>query len=600
MKDRRPKWTRSLFGSLQFTVENFKCDGVRLLKQVATDLYESLDTPVSLSCEILLRYGQLSDLCQKTVRASDYLDPFHFRDDYQAVSFLKKVPFTGEGFKPKDAALSKFLASEQQCKETNRRFRNFLSSPFEAPRAVRHILYESQRKIRELLGSVNCLEWLHACRFGPGVFNHPVSNGLTSVYDKLQVSPSVTHDFVEPATILVKSSPWWAKSITDCDIDGFWPLVKQSDFTLVPGNRVTFVPKTAMTHRAIAIEPLMNIFAQLGLGKLLRRRLLRCGIDLDDQLPNQEMARQGSIHGHLCTIDLSSASDTVARELVRFLLPEDWYSYLDMCRSKSGTIDGKRIDYEKFSSMGNGFTFELESLVFWALSSSACDFTDIPQHNRKEVLRVYGDDIIVPVQSFEVLSQTLEFCGFSLNRDKTFSTGLFRESCGKDYYDGTDVRPLFVKEVPERVYSLFILANSLRRLAARRYHNLCCDSRLLRAWKSVLSELPRSVVTHFRVPAHAGDSEGVISNWDEAQCSSFVLPVKGGWEGFKALRLQPFPVKDREVTNFNGAVATLLYRMRDGFGNDFVPAFPRQGRKFHYRLRDGSFYGPWTDPGGWV
>jgi len=596
MKNRSPKWTRSLFGSLCASTESFKVDGDRFLNRVATDLYEALDTPVSLSCEILLRYGEIKELCSKTIHPAWYSDPLRFRDDYQAVSFLKKVPFKNAGLKPQETAHEKFLLAEQQCKETNQRIRQYLLAP-ERASDVAVVIETAGRKIKSLLGSLDYESWLHACRFGPGVFKHPEASGLTSVYDKLQVSPSVTFDFLEPAVVLLSSAPWWARSVTGVEC-GLPVHVSSQSFSPVPGNRVAFVPKTAITHRAIAIEPLMNIYAQLGLGKLLRRKLKLVGIDLDDQTPNQRMAYQGSIDGSLCTIDLSSASDTVAKELVRHLIPDEWFAAMDACRSKVGELDGRWILYEKFSSMGNGFTFELESLIFWGLAAAACEVTGA--ESTLEVLRVYGDDIIIPVRAYETLKKTLEFCGFSLNTAKSFSTGPFRESCGKDYYDGHDVRPLFLKEVPERVPSLFTLANRIRRLAHRRCNFVGCDRRLFGTWKRIVSELPKSISNHVRVPAHAGDPDGIVSNWDEAQRSSFVVPLRGGWEGYSGLRLQSIPVLDRLPTNFYGGVASLLYRQRDGsVSSDSSSASPRQGRVSRYQLRDGAVYGPWTDLGPW-
>jgi hypothetical protein len=596
-RTRVPKHLKGLWGSLVATTQELKVNGVSVLSEVATELYESLSTPISLSCEILLRYGDIAQLVQKSVSAASYNDPKRFADDYQAVNFLRKVPFKVEGLDAKAEAKRKFLEAEAMCKETNMRIRSFLCNPERATSVVRQAFCLTINAIQEVLGTnVRSSEWLNSCRFGPGAFNHPSVRGLTSVYDKLQVTPSVTPDLRDMGAVLVMSSPSWARSITDIEVEGFWPFVTRDHLTSVSGNRVTFVPKTATTERAIAIEPLINIYAQLGLGSMIRKRLDAFAfIDLDDQTVNQQLAREGSIRGFLATIDLSSASDTIAREVVRAILPDAWFGVLDLCRSKVGVLDGSPFVYEKFSSMGNGFTFELESLIFWALSRSACVISGCP-----EMVSVYGDDIVVPVDAYETLEEILTFFGFQLNAKKSFRKGYFRESCGKDYYYGTDVRPFLQEEVPQELSQLLSLANGLRRLANRKLHPYHgCDLRFRGAWLRVLRHIPKSISTHLRVPAHAGDVDGILCNWDEAQTSSFVHN-HCGWEGFMGLRLAPSHLRPLDTTHFEGGVASLLYRARNGFGDDYSPADPRQGRDVVFELRNGAFYGPWTDLGPWV
>jgi hypothetical protein len=163
---------------------------------------------------------------------------------------------------------------------------------------------------------------------------------------------------------------------------------------LVKGNSIITVPKNYKTDRTIAKEPCMNIYIQKGIGRCIRKRLKRVGIDLDDQKRNQEGARIGSLDGSLATIDLSMASDTVALELVSFLLPNDWWWALEQCRSPVGVLpSGELVAYQKISSMGNGFTFELESLLFWAICQQvAC--SNINETDCR--ILVYGDDIVVP------------------------------------------------------------------------------------------------------------------------------------------------------------------------------------------------------------
>lgn len=136
-RSRVPKSLAGVWGSLLATSEEHVVDGVTVLREVATELFVSLDTPVSLSCEIMLRYGDLNQLVRKTVDPWSYNDPMKFRDDYQAISFLRKVPFQVEGLDPEAEARRKFAEAEAACGETNRRMRAFLRNPERATDVVR-------------------------------------------------------------------------------------------------------------------------------------------------------------------------------------------------------------------------------------------------------------------------------------------------------------------------------------------------------------------------------------------------------------------------------------------------------------------------------
>jgi len=66
-------------------------------------------------------------------------------------------------------------------------------------------------------------------------------------------------------------------------------------------------------------------------------------------------------------------------------------------------------------------------------------------------VRVYGDDIICPVDSVHNVVDSLEHFGAKVNRRKSFWIGRFRESCGKEYYDGHDVSIVkFRREFPSQ------------------------------------------------------------------------------------------------------------------------------------------------------
>jgi len=247
------------------------------------------------------------------------------------------------------------------------------------------------------------------------------------------------------------------------------------------GCKVALVPKDAKTLRAIAAEPMVNSYFQNGLGSLLVDRLLRKTpmLDLRDQTRNRVMAKAGSNVGSLATIDLSSASDTISKSIARALLPKKWYRLLSLLRSPRYCIDGEWRKANKLSSMGNGFTFPIESALFYSISRSAIVVSLVEDqglsiHEARRVASshghisqgiyepsVYGDDIIVRSDMFDAVCKALELCGFWINRRKSYSQGLYRESCGHDYYGGNYVRPVFLKRKISLITQVFTLVNQL-------------------------------------------------------------------------------------------------------------------------------------------
>jgi hypothetical protein len=226
---------------------------------------------------------------------------------------------------------------------------------------------------------------------------------------------------------------------------------------IVPGSVMFTVPKNSHIERVACKEPEVNMFLQRSLGLFIRKRLKKVGIDLRDQTRNQALVKDGKRRG-LATIDLSSASDTISRELVRLLVPADWYHALDSLRAKEVTVPGSEIRHrlEMFSSMGNGFTFELESLLFWALTRGICYLLRV-----KGKLSVYGDDIICPIPAARLLPRVFAFFGFSVNYQKSCISGDYRESCGKHYHGTVDVTPFFVRKKPRQISDLIQIANQL-------------------------------------------------------------------------------------------------------------------------------------------
>lgn len=411
--------------------------GARFLRLLGSELSRELADRVDA--------GDYHSLLERKLDIRGGLLPVDFAVEYQALSLFKKFPF--EGYVGKDdrvrTALSKFKDSEDRCSWVGSHLRRADQVTFNGFSGA-SVLHTARRKISALLGDFDLDSCLPYMAFGPGASTgHKRSCG--DPYYKFRDLPEVT-PFCEPLVLAaICSAPIWREAL---EVAAGGPI-GLGVLPKVAGNRITTVPKDAKTERTIAIEPEGNMYIQKGIGGFIRRCLRKVGIDLNSQLANQQAAKIGSSDGSLATIDLASASDSISMALVTELLPPTWTAAIERCRSPVGVLpSGERVLYRKVSSMGNGFTFELESLIFWALCSAVCDLT--PTAHGSRVL-VYGDDIVVPSHVAEDVIRVLEMCGFTTNRDKTFLDGPFRESCGKHYYSGHDVTPIYLrKEVNTR------------------------------------------------------------------------------------------------------------------------------------------------------
>jgi len=213
--------------------------------------------------------------------------------------------------------------------------------------------------------------------------------------------------------------------------------------------RVILVPKDSRGPRLISCEPLEFQWIQQGLGSAIVRHvehhpLTRYNVHFTDQRPNQCGALLGSSTGRYATLDLKEASDRVTVGLVRLLFPSKVLPYLLACRSLGTTLpDGSILKLNKFAPMGSALCFPTLALTIWAILTSGQDY----DADTREGILVYGDDVILPTAIAANSIKLLESCGLQVNRDKSCITGLFRESCGVDAYNGTDVTPLRLRKV---------------------------------------------------------------------------------------------------------------------------------------------------------
>lgn len=240
---------------------------------------------------------------------------------------------------------------------------------------------------------------------------------------------------------------------------------------VVQSSRLTFAKKNYDISRVINTEASLDMMFQLGHGACIEDCLLDWfNINLSKQPTiNRFLAKLGSIYGSHATIDLKSASDLNSQKFMEWYLPPKMYKPLDSVRAKCIELpDGNIYELGTFSTMGNGFTFPLQTLVFSSIVEAAYEELGLPTWNFEAIpsFSVFGDDIICVKSAFDKVCSLLEWCGFVVNGLKSFNTGSFRESCGSDFYKGHDVRGVYVKRLfhETHFYSLF---NRLTRWSIR-------------------------------------------------------------------------------------------------------------------------------------
>jgi len=473
------------------------------LERLYVKFLDALASPVAVICKDHVKNNRWDDLASMRVDPLAYDNAEIYFSDVAAVSFLRKCSDLDTSFDRAGVAKENFVKAERLCKRANDRLdSHFWDSHLDREGDQRDTPYgacswliaEARKEMANLLGPVP--KDLRG-QFGPGATFG--DRGLyTTVPDKMTSRPTLTPSAM--CMIPMWGQTLWAKA---CSAEG-------REIEVVHGNRFTTVPKDCTKDRGIAVEPSINLFYQLPIGKRIRAALRRKGIDLSDgQSTHRRVACEASTHGCYATLDLSNASDTVCYNLVKLLLPTQWFNILDSLRSPKTFFEGKWVWLEKFSSMGNGFTFELESAIFLSiilavrnLRASREPLEALVQPG--EDVWVYGDDIIIPTDWTTDVVAALSYCGFEINGSKSFVTGSFRESCGGDYFGGVDVRPFFLKEFPYEPQHWITIANGIRKMVVSDNHHNPCRSSLLRAWFVALDSLPTSI-RRLRGPDKLGD-----------------------------------------------------------------------------------------------
>jgi hypothetical protein len=416
------------------------------------------------------------------------LSPYsYFKARYQLDSLFKRYKFTSDLFTAdelREICFSSFCNTQLRLKSPSMGCRTFL------------VLQRARRIIKSILGSYNEEEHMSKCRFGKrasvGVpkrhsyldwrTGHSLTGSRDHIlwFERYLISDRILSD------IITRSIPKGQPRYEECD-------------TLT----LTAVPKSFKTDRSICPNTTIGSFYTYGLGRMLQDRLTREGLDIRFlQTTHRSLAQRYSRTRECVTADLSSASDSFTSELINILLPRKWYNVLKFGRISHCEVGDNRVYLQSFMQMGIGYTFQLQTLLFYGILKSIQELSGI--HGK---ISVYGDDLIYPFRMHHFVTGIFSDIGFILNKDKTFVKEQFRESCGGDYYCGIDVRPFQPEGVSERIdgkqYSMLLykMVNGL----LRRWN----EFEIPQAIRFLYSELLRCNSVIFQVPPSFPDFSGV-------------------------------------------------------------------------------------------
>lgn len=281
-------------------------------------------------------------------------------------------------------------------------------------------LYAKLKDIDQLTCTADCLDLFKTVAFKSPILKYAINRHFKNKCRKYKVKPN----FKKRWTDLSEKYP-------NVNHRAYAIFCEKVDcvVTIVKDARVTTVPKNLETDRVIECEALCNMIVQRCIACCIKH-LIRdeFGIDLDN---SQVLHKLLLSDLNNVTIDLRNASNSV------FLAVCEWFMSGSTKKSKllthliaarCGTVvlpDGERYKLNMLSPMGNGFTFEVMTLILLVITRHFDTFS-----------HVFGDDIIVDRDVADDVIRLLSIIGFHTNDSKTFLTGNFRESCGGFAYNG--------------------------------------------------------------------------------------------------------------------------------------------------------------------
>jgi hypothetical protein len=348
-------------------------------------------------------------------------DASKFKRQYQLENLFKRYRFEDDVYSEQelqDITNAKLVDTQMRIGMPRERwtYRSFL------------VLQRARKIIAEVLGDYDPEEHRSLCSFGKRAsVGHPYSKSC--LHEKLHGQLTGSHEHVEWFNDYLQTDHHLVSAIserTSVPIDGTCDSLT-----------LTNVPKSFKALRSIMPNTLIGGFYTYGLGEVISARLRKIGLDISRlQLKHGVLARKFSKSRTHATVDMSAASDSFTYEVVNALIPRKWVKALKLGRITTVNVAGSSQKLVSFMTMGIGFTFPLQTLMFYSLAKATKELLGI--HG---LISVYGDDIIYPVEMHNQMTAIFTDLRFHLNQEKTYVNEYFRESCGSDYYYGFDVRP---------------------------------------------------------------------------------------------------------------------------------------------------------------
>nr|URG16526.1 MAG: RNA dependent RNA polymerase [Leviviridae sp.] len=349
------------------------------------------------------------------------LPPYLFKWLYQLENLFKRYRFADDLYD--DAQLEreareKFRATQLRC-----------ATPLVVTSSVYLVLQRARRIATSILGKYDKEEHQHLCRFGKRACQGtPYRESYLDV--KLMSSP-----FTGSTEHLA-----WLRECMQRD-----EILNSLLMTSLIGSRAcavecllyACVPKSYKAFRGMMPDTLAGSYYTAGLGRVIQDRLKTRGLDIRYlQRKHMEYAKHSSEKRRLVTADLSSASDSITLELLRRILPTQWYRAVTFGRARYVLINDEKVLLSSIVTMGLGITFPLQTLIFYCLLKAIGELL-----GGRHFVSVYGDDLVYSRRMHKYVVKVFPQIHLILNEDKTYVKDHFRESCGGDYYRGVDVRP---------------------------------------------------------------------------------------------------------------------------------------------------------------
>ena len=458
-----------------------------LWQWLVRDYRALLDDPEFMAEEEALLFNKPA--LRQLETGSYYLSPYlYFKCRYQMESLFKRYIFKSDLYN--DDELEKM--TNQKFVETQSRVGK-LSTP--TYRAFL-VLQKARSYAKEILGRYDIEEHYQSCRFGKRA-SVGVPRRECYLDSRLSSPLSGSHAHIKWFKNYLNSDPQLESIL--CELQN--SAVPQ--YSLCEKLALTNVPKSYKAKRGIMPNTTIGGFYSYGLGLMIQKRLKAFGLDLRRmQEKHRRLVRKYSRSRSHVTADLASASDSFTWMLLNYVIPREWLNCLNFGRIRKADINGADIHLSSFMTMGIGFTFQVQTLVFYCLLKSIQALSKVPG-----LISVYGDDLIYPARMHHLVVQIFTDLGFQINNEKTFVKESFRESCGADYYCGYDVRPFQPKGtasmLPRKEY-LVLLYKTINGLQRRWPEEAVPQTR-----RYLLSEILRVSDCILQVPPSFPDYSGI-------------------------------------------------------------------------------------------